>query len=142
MEGPSAVLSSTVPRPAGSAAPVQAIYADDYRGKAVTFSGEISGDFLAGRPGLRVEILRHWWRGAGTREDHGFTIVGRRPGWTGHEITAQIPADADLIRFGIALNGPGRKRCATRTCASSVRTQERRECGRLRRRPGEAGPRR
>ena len=30
------------------------------------------------------------------------------PIWTGHEITARIPADADLIRFGIALNGPGR----------------------------------
>ena len=107
-EGPSAVLSSTVPRPAGSAALVQAIYADDYRGKAVTFSGEISGDLLTGQAGLRVEILRHWWRGAGTREDHGLTVVGRRPGWTGHEITARIPADADLIRFGIALNGSGR----------------------------------
>ena len=107
-EGPSAVLSSTVPRPAGSAALVQAIYADDYRGKAVTFSGEISGDLLTGQAGLRVEILRDWWRGAGIREDHGLTVVGRRLGWTGHEITARIPADADLIRFGIALNGPGR----------------------------------
>jgi bifunctional DNase/RNase len=107
-EGPSAVLSSTVPRPAGSAALVQAIYADDYRGNAVTFSGEVSGDLLTGQAGLRVEILRHWWRGAGTREDHGLTVVGRRPGWTEQEITARIPADADLIRFGIALNGPGR----------------------------------
>ena len=107
-EGPSAVLSSTVPRPAGSAALVQAVYADDYRGTAVTFSGEISGDLLAAQAGLRLEILRHWWRGAGTREDHGLTVAGRRRDWTGHEITARIPADADLIRFGIALNGPGR----------------------------------
>src|SRR5580698_4835253 len=61
-DGPSGVLSSTVPRPAGSAALVQAIYADDYRGKAVTFSGEVSGDLLTGQAGLRVEILRHWWR--------------------------------------------------------------------------------
>jgi hypothetical protein len=106
-EGPSAVLFSAVPRPAGAAALVQVIYADDYRGTAVTFSGEISGDLLAGQAGLRLEILRNWWRGAGTREDHGLTVDGRRD-WAGHEITARIPADADLIRFGIALNGPGR----------------------------------
>jgi hypothetical protein len=107
-EGPSAVLSSTAPRPAGSATLVQAIYADDYRGTAVTFSGEISGDLLTGQAGLRLEILRRWWRGPGVREDHGLTIAGRRGDWTGHEITARIPADADLIRFGIALAGPGR----------------------------------
>ena len=106
--GPSAVLSSTVARPGGSAALVQAVYADDYRGTAVTFSGEISADLPAGQAGLRLEILRHWWRGAGIREDHGLTIAGRRRDWTGYEITARIPADADLIRFGIALNGPGR----------------------------------
>jgi hypothetical protein len=107
-ESPSAVLSSTVSRPAGSAALVQAVYADDYRGTAVTFSGEISGDLLTGQGGLRLEILRRWWRGPGVREDHGLTIAGRRGDWTGHEITARIPADADLLRFGIALAGPGR----------------------------------
>jgi bifunctional DNase/RNase len=107
-EGPAAVLSSTVPRPAGSAALVQAVYADDYRGTAVTFSGEISADLPTGQAGLRLEVLRHWRRGAGAREDHGLTIAGRRRDWTGHEITARIPADADLIRFGIALAGPGR----------------------------------
>jgi hypothetical protein len=106
-EGPSAVLSSTVPRPAGSAALVQAIYADDYRGATVTFSGEIHVDPLAGQAGLRLEILRHWWRLGRAPEDHGLTIAGRRRAWTGYEITARIPADADLIRFGIALTGPG-----------------------------------
>ena len=107
-EGPSAVLSSTVPRPAGSAALVQAIYADDYRGATITFSGEIRTGPLAGPAGLRLEILRHWWRLGGAREDHGLTIAGRRRAWTGYQITARIPADADLIRFGIALTGPGR----------------------------------
>ena len=106
-EGPSAVLSSAVPRPGGSAVLVQAIYADDYRGADVTFGGEISADLLTGQGGLRLEVLRHWWRGEGTREDHGRTIAGRTD-WTGHAITARIPADADLIRFGIALNGTGR----------------------------------
>jgi hypothetical protein len=106
-EGPFAVLSSAVPRPAGSAVLVQAIYADDYRGTAVTFSGEINGNLLTGQGGLRLEVLRHWRRGAGSREDHGLTVAGRRD-WTGHQITARIAADADLILFGIALNGPGR----------------------------------
>ena len=107
-DGPSAVLSSAVPRPAGSAALVQAIYADDYRGVIVTFSGEIRVDALTGQAGLRLEILRNWWESVGTREDHGLTIASRHRDWTRYEITVQIPADADLIRFGIALTGPGR----------------------------------
>ncbi|HEV2257206.1 MAG TPA: hypothetical protein VGS06_29080 [Streptosporangiaceae bacterium] len=106
-DGPSAVLSSTVPRPAGSAALVQSIYADDYRGATVTFSGEIRVDPLTGQAGLRLEILRNWWRVGRPREDHGLTIAGCRS-WTGYEVTARIPADADLIRFGIGLAGPGR----------------------------------
>ncbi len=107
-DGPSAVLSSVVPRPAGSAALVQSIYADDYRGAIVTFSGEIRVDALTGQAGLRLEILRLWWERVGTREDHGVTIASRHRDWTRCEITVQIPADADLIRFGTALTGPGR----------------------------------
>ena len=106
-EGPSAVLSSAVPRPAGSAALIQAIYADDYRGATVTFSAELRAGPLTGQAGLRLEIIRHWWRLGRAREDHGLTIAGHRP-WTSYEITARIPADADLIRFGIGLTGPGR----------------------------------
>jgi hypothetical protein len=107
-DGPSGVLSSTVPRPAGSAALVQAVYADDYRDVTVTFGGELTGELSSGQAGLRLEILRHWWRGPATRQDHGLTIAGRRRDWTSHEITARVPADADIIRFGIALTGPGR----------------------------------
>jgi hypothetical protein len=107
-EGPSVVLSSTPSRPAGSAALIQAIYADDYRGATVTFSGEIRVDPLTGQAGLRLEVLRHWWRLGRAREDHGLAIAGRRRAWTSYEITARIPADADLIRFGIGLTGPGR----------------------------------
>jgi hypothetical protein len=108
VDGPSVVLSSAVPRPAGSAALLQAIYADDYHGATVTFSGEIRADALTGQAGLRLEILRHWWQEAGAREDHGLTIASRHRDWTRYEITVQIPADADLVRFGIALTGPGR----------------------------------
>ena len=108
VDGPSVVLSSAVPRPAGSAALLQAIYADDYHGATVTFSGEIRADALTGQAGLRLEILRHWWQDAGAREDHGLTIASRHRDWTRYEITVPIPADADLVRFGIALTGPGR----------------------------------
>lgn len=106
-EADSAVLFCSVPRPAGSAALVQAIFADDYRGATVTFSAEIRADPLTEQAGLRLEIIRHWWRAGRPREDHGLTISGRRP-WTRYQITARIPADADQIRFGIALTGSGR----------------------------------
>ena len=67
-----------------------------------------SVDPLTGQAGLRLEILRQWWRLGRAREDHGLTIAGRRRAWTSYEITARIPANADLIRFGIGLTGPGR----------------------------------
>jgi hypothetical protein len=106
-DGPSAVLSSDVPRPAGSAALLQAVFADDYRGATVTFTGEIRADPLTEQAGLRLEIIRHWWRLGRAREDHGVTISGGRP-WTRYDITALIPGDADQIRFGIGLTGRGR----------------------------------
>jgi hypothetical protein len=106
-DGPSAVLSSDVPRPGGSAALLQAVFADDYRSATVTFSAEIRADLLTEQAGLRLEIIPHWWRVGQAREDHGLTISGGRP-WTRYEVTARIPADADLIRFGIALTGSGR----------------------------------
>jgi len=106
-EVPAAVLSAGVPRPAGSAALLQTVYADDYRGAPVTFSGEIRVDPLTAEAGLRLEIFPHWWRVGRPREDHGLTVTGPRR-WTRYEVTARVPADADLIRFGIALTGTGR----------------------------------
>jgi hypothetical protein len=106
-DGPSAILSSAVPEPRGSATLVQSIFADDYRGATVVFRGEIRTEPLTELAGLRLEILRHWWRVGRAREDHGVTVAGRSD-WTSHEVTALIPEDADIIRFGIALTGPGR----------------------------------
>jgi hypothetical protein len=103
-----AVLSSAVPRPAGSAALVQAIFADDYRGAVVVFRGDIRTEPPTRQAGLRLEILRNWWRLGRPGEDHGVTASDGRRQWTSLEITALIPEDADMIRFGIALSGPGR----------------------------------
>jgi hypothetical protein len=87
---------------------VQTIFADDYRGAAVVFRGDIRTEPLTEQAGLRLEILRHWWRVGRAREDHGVTVSGGRTQWTSLAITAPIPEDADMIRFGIALSGPGR----------------------------------
>ena len=105
--GKSAVLSSAVPRPVGSAALVQTIYADDYRGATVVFRGEIRTGPRTEQAGLCLEILRHPWRGGRTREDLGRAVSGGHD-WTSHEITALIPEDADMIRFGVTLTGAGR----------------------------------
>jgi hypothetical protein len=109
VEEGSAVLSAAVARPAGSAVLVQAIFADDYRGALMTFSGEIRTVSLTGQTGLRLEIFRQWWRIGQPREDHGTTTIsgGPRRQWKRHEVTVLIPDDADMIRFGIGLTGPG-----------------------------------
>jgi hypothetical protein len=76
-------------------------------GATVTFSGEIRTEPRTEQAGLRLEILRHWWRNGRPREDHGITLAGGRPNWPGYEVTALIPDDADIIRFGIILTGTG-----------------------------------
>ena len=89
-DGPSAVLSWVVPRPAGTAALVQAIFADDYRGCEVVFSGEISTGPLTEPAGLRLEVLKHRRE---IRKDHGVMVAGRCD-WTRYEVRAQVPEDA------------------------------------------------
>jgi hypothetical protein len=101
-----AVLRSAVARPAGSAALLQTIFAEDYRGRTVVFRGEIR-TVESGQAGLRLEIFRQWWRIGHPREDHGITVGGGRRRRTMNEVSALIPQDADLIRFGIGLAGPG-----------------------------------
>jgi len=109
VEGQSATLSSAVQRPAASALLLQAIYAEDYRGGAVTFSGEIRTDPRTEQAGLRLLVDRYppdGWRGGPIREDRGVAVSGRTE-WTRHEITALVPGDANMIAFGIELTGPG-----------------------------------
>ena len=53
--------------------------------------------------GIRLEILTDR---QSVRDDRGVTVSGGHA-WTRHEITAAVPEDADLIRFGITLAGPG-----------------------------------
>jgi hypothetical protein len=106
----SAVLAATVPEPAGSAVLVQAIYADDYRGRAVTFRGQLRTTGLAGQAGLHLAVRRPPDEPLGAPLlAHGSspTVPGSSD-WTWHEVTVAVPAEATAIRFGISLAGHGR----------------------------------
>jgi hypothetical protein len=106
----SAVLAATVPEPAGSVVLVQTIYADDYRGAAVTLRGQLRATDMAGQAGLHLAV-------SGPPDgplvaplfEHGSSPTA--PGstdWTWHEVTMPVPDDAGVIRFGISLAGRGR----------------------------------
>jgi hypothetical protein len=106
----SAVLSSTVGEPSGFAVLVQTVYADDYRGAAVTFRGELRTTDVAGHAGLHLAAGRpDEPPGAHLRNRGGSSLTG--PGskdWTWHEVTISVPGDAGVVRFGISLTGRGR----------------------------------
>jgi hypothetical protein len=113
----SAILSAAVPRPSGSAVLAQTIFADDYRGGPVAFRGEIRTEGVSQQAGLRLEIItgaRRMKTGHGGREwelrpeheQHRVTVSGSGD-WARQEVTALVPDDAELIRFGITLTGPG-----------------------------------
>ena len=108
----SAVLAATVPEPAGSAVLVQAIAAADYRGRTVTFRGQLRTADIAGQAGLHLTVRRPPSPDGpadAPRLDHGSSLTA--PGtsdWTWHEVTVPVPGDAGVIRFGISLTGRGR----------------------------------
>jgi hypothetical protein len=107
----SAVLAATVPEPAGSAVLVQTIYADDYRGAAVTFRGQLRTTRLAGQAGLQLAVSGPRSESMATRPllGHGSSLTGPDSSdWTWHEVTVPVPGEATAIRFGVSLAGRGR----------------------------------
>ena len=108
--GQSAVLAATVPEPAGSAVLVQTIYADDYRGRAVTFRGELRAAGMVGQAGLHLAVSGPPDGPIGRPLlDHGSSLSA--PGssdWTWHEVTVPVPGEATAIRFGLSLADGGR----------------------------------
>jgi hypothetical protein len=106
-----AILAAAVPGPAGFAVLSQEIEPDDYRGRAVTFRGGLRAADVAGRAGLVLRIPRQGRRPAPPDpwhdpENHFAPGAGTRD-WTRHEVTAQVPAGATSIIFGVFLNGRG-----------------------------------
>jgi hypothetical protein len=109
--GQSAALAATVPDPAGSAVLVQAIFADDYRGRTVTFRGQLRTTDIAGQAGLHLAVSGPASASMATRPllDHGSSPAP--PGssdWTWHEVTVPVPGEATAILLGISLAGHGR----------------------------------
>lgn len=108
----SAVVAATVPEPVGSAVLVQAIAAEDYRGAAVTFRGQLRATGIAGQAGLHLAVSRPPSPDEPVDApvlDHGRSLT--TPGssdWTWHEVTVPVPGDATVIRFGMSLTGGGR----------------------------------
>jgi RNA polymerase sigma-70 factor, ECF subfamily len=110
-----AILAAAGPEPAGFAFLAQDVDAGDYRGRTVTFGGELRTATADGRAGLALRVSGEGWstppRAASPdpREDPAIHIVSATGtgAWTHYEVTAQVPADASLIRFGVFLNGGG-----------------------------------
>ncbi len=108
--GGSAILASAVPEPSGFAVLAQTIYADDYRGRTVTFRGQLRTTDVAARAGLHLAAGRpDQPAGAWLRDrDGGSRISPGSSDWAWHEVTTEVPGDAGVIRFGISLAGRGR----------------------------------
>jgi hypothetical protein len=104
------VLAATAGEPAGSAVLVQAIFADDYRGGAVTFRGQLRATGISGQAGLHLAVRRPPDGPLGAPLlDHGSSLTAPASSdWTRHEVTVPVPAEAADIRFGISLTGRGR----------------------------------
>ena len=101
-----AVLRSAVPAPQGEIVLGQAVAATDYRGAAVTFRGELRADEVTGRAGLFVFVVTGDGRPGPDTDVTGPAITGSRD-WAAQELTVQVPGDAELIRIGLSLAGPG-----------------------------------
>jgi RNA polymerase sigma-70 factor, ECF subfamily len=110
-----AILAAASPEPAGFAFLAQEIEPDDYRGRTLTFRGEVRTAKADGRAGLVLRVTSPGHArplrpdSPDPREDpvnHIASATGTGA-WTQYEVTAQIPPDATLITFGVFLNGGG-----------------------------------
>jgi hypothetical protein len=110
-----AILAAAGPEPAGFAFLAQDIEPDDYRGRTVTFRGEMRTAQTDGRAGLVLRVTSPGHArplqpaSPDLREDpvNHLDFATGTGAWTQYEVTAQVPADANLIRFGVFLNGRG-----------------------------------
>ena len=110
-----AIVAAAVAEPAGFAFLAQEIEPDDYRGRTVTFRGELRTANADGRAGLVLRVTSPGHArplqpaSPDPREDpvNHIDFATGTGAWTQYEVTAQIPPDANLITFGVFLNGGG-----------------------------------
>jgi len=94
-----------------SAALVQAIFADDYHGRTVTFRGQLRTTGIVGQAGLHLAVSGPLPEAIATRPLLGHGSSPTAPGscdWTWHGVTVPVPGEATAIMFGISLTGRGR----------------------------------
>ena len=111
-----AVLSATVPQPAGFAFLGQEMFADDYRGDTVTFRGEFRARGTAqGGTGLFLRMVSGLGtplplteRAAVNDPDNNLVMISSDREWTSHQVTARVLDDSNSVIFGVFLAGPGR----------------------------------
>ena len=111
-----AILAAAVPEPAGFAFLAQDIEPEDYLGRTVTFRGELRTAQADGRAGLVLRVTSPGHArplqaaSPDPREDpvNHFGFATGTGAWTQYEVSAQIPANAGLITFGVFLDGGGR----------------------------------
>lgn len=95
-------LRSAVPHPYGDAFLGQAFAAGNYRGATVRLRAQVRAENVAGQAELWLQVVTR----DRSLDMHGRAFAGSQD-WTRHEVTAQVPAEAELIRFGLTLTGPG-----------------------------------
>jgi hypothetical protein len=109
VEDHAAVLRSAVPDPHGFAALRQTLFAEDYRGAAIAFRGELRATDVADQAGLFLRVSRGPARAR--RNDpanHTAELTGSVD-WSRQELTVEVPDEESLIiHFGIFLIGRGR----------------------------------
>jgi hypothetical protein len=106
VEGQSAIVSSTVPQPYGSADLGQTILAEDHRGRTVIFRAELRTEDIGHRAELYVQVETEVPARA-IQHHLGATIAGSHD-WARHQVTAEVPENAIFVSFGITLTGHGR----------------------------------
>ena len=105
-----AILAAAVPEPAAFAFLCQEIEAEDYHDRTVTLCGNLRPTGVAGRAGLVLRVTSNRPtppQPADQDPANHFAFVTGTGDWARHEVTAQIPPDANYIFFGVFLNGRG-----------------------------------
>jgi RNA polymerase sigma factor (sigma-70 family) len=105
-----AILTAARPEPAAFAFLNQEIFAEDYHDRTVTFRGDLRTTDVTGRAGLLLRVTSNRPAPRQPPEQdpaNHFAFVAGTGDWTRHEVTAQIPPDANYIFFGVFLDGGG-----------------------------------
>jgi Domain of unknown function (DUF151) len=105
-EGGSAILSSAVLEPYGFAGLAQTVFAEDYERRTAVFRGELRTQDVASQCGLQV--LTGIPPGPISAPERLAVPLAGSHGWTRQEVTAEVPAGAGMIQFGVFLYGRGR----------------------------------